>query len=48
MSKELSKIEQLVKLLNDAGFTDGFACTENELLLWEHDDDPPKPLTRPA
>jgi len=47
MSKELSKIEQLVKLLNDSGFTDGFACNETELLIWEHEVEPPKPLTRP-
>ena len=37
----------LVQLLIDAGFTDGWAMAEDVLVLWEHDQDPPAPLTRP-
>lgn len=37
----------MVELLITAGFTDGWALREDELILWEHDEDPPKPLTRP-
>ena len=44
MSIETSPI---VQLLLDAGFTDGWALEEKTLVLWEHDADPPAPLTRP-
>ena len=37
----------LVQLLLDAGFTDGWAMTGETLTIWEHDADPPSPLTRP-
>lgn len=37
----------LVQLLLDAGFTDGWAMTGETLTIWEHDADPPAPLTRP-
>jgi hypothetical protein len=37
----------LVQLLIDAGFTDGWAVAGDTLILWEHDQDPPAPLTRP-
>lgn len=37
----------LVQLLLDAGFSDGWAMEEDVLVLWEHDEDPPAPLTRP-
>ena len=37
----------LVKLLIDAGFTDGWALSGDTLILWEHDEDPPTPLVRP-
>jgi len=36
-----------VQLLLDAGFTDGWAMEGETLVLWEHDADPPAPLTRP-
>ena len=35
------------QLLLDNGFTDGWAMTKEALILWEHDVDPPAPLTRP-
>jgi hypothetical protein len=35
------------QLLLDNGYTDGWAMTEETLILWEHDEDPPAPLTRP-
>ena len=37
----------MVELLLDAGFTDGWAMADEVLTLWEHDQDPPAPLTRP-
>jgi len=36
-----------VQLLLDAGFADGWAIADGVLVLWEHDEDPPPPLTRP-
>jgi hypothetical protein len=36
-----------VDLLIDAGFTDGWALSDGVLIVWEHDVDPPAPLTRP-
>jgi hypothetical protein len=38
----------LVEVLTNAGFQSGWALNGIELVLWEHDEDPPKPLTRPA
>ena len=35
------------QLLIDNGYTDGWAMSEEKLLLWEHDEDPPAPLVRP-
>ena len=37
----------MAQLLIDAGFTDGWAISGDTLILWEHDQDPPAPLTRP-
>jgi hypothetical protein len=39
--------EELKKLLLDAGFDNGWALSDEELVLWEHEQNPPKPLTRP-
>ena len=36
-----------VQLLLDAGFSEGWALNGETLVLWEHDTDPPAPLTRP-
>ena len=38
---------QLIELLNEAGFETGWALAGEILVLWEHDEDPPAPLTRP-
>jgi hypothetical protein len=37
----------MVQLLLDAGFTNGWAVAGDKLILWEHDTEPPAPLTRP-
>lgn len=38
---------ELIKLLRDSGFHEGWALAGDTLILWEHDADPPAPLTRP-
>jgi hypothetical protein len=40
-------LSPIAQLLIDAGFTDGWAMSGDTLILWEHDQDPPAPLTRP-
>ena len=37
----------LEQVLLDAGFSSGWAMAGETLVLWEHDTDPPAPLTRP-
>ena len=37
----------MVQLLVDAGFNSGWAVAGDVLVLWEHDVEPPAPLTRP-
>jgi hypothetical protein len=44
MSLEISATAQLII---EAGYTSGWATHGEELVLWEHDADPPAPLTRP-
>jgi hypothetical protein len=39
---------ELIELLLEAGFMNGWALSEDVLVLWEHDEDPPAPLTRPT
>jgi hypothetical protein len=39
--------EEATQLLIDAGFEGGWALTGDILILWEHDTEPPSPLTRP-
>ena len=39
--------DQLLQLLADAGFNTGWILAGEELTLWEHDAEPPAPLTRP-
>jgi len=36
-----------VELLRKAGFDSGWALSDDTLILWEHDQEPPAPLTRP-
>jgi hypothetical protein len=38
----------MVQLLLDAGFDSGWAVAGETLILWEHEEDPPAPLVRPA
>ena len=38
---------ELVTLLLDKGFTDGWVLSGETLTIWEPDADPPAPLTRP-
>ena len=39
--------EQLVQVLLDAGFDNGWSLSGETLVVWEHDENPPAPLTRP-
>ena len=39
--------KELVQLLLDNGFDSGWALTGETLILWEHTENPPKPLTKP-
>ncbi len=39
--------QELIELLLDAGFDSGWAISGDTLILWEHDQNPPAPLTRP-
>ena len=39
--------QELLQLLADSGFDTGWVLTGEELTLWEHDTEPPAPLTRP-
>ena len=40
-------ISPMVQLIIDAGFQSGWAMHGDILVLWEHEQDPPAPLTRP-
>ncbi len=40
--------KEIVQLLTDKGFDHGWALSDTELTVWEHDEEPPAPLTRPA
>jgi hypothetical protein len=39
--------EELAALLLESGFDNGWALFGETLTIWEHDQDPPTPLTRP-
>ena len=39
--------KELAEMLVAAGFDSGWALSGGTLVLWEHDADPPAPLTRP-
>ena len=38
---------ELETMLVEAGFNSGWAIADGKLTLWEHEQDPPAPLTRP-
>jgi hypothetical protein len=40
--------EEIMQMLLDAGYTSGWSLVGTELVFWEHDANPPAPLTRPA
>lgn len=40
-------LSKTVELLKAAGYNSGFATDGEVLTLWEHEEDPPAPLTRP-
>jgi len=37
----------MVKLLLEAGFDFGWVISDEILIIWEHDEEPPLPLVRP-
>jgi hypothetical protein len=39
---------ELIELLLANGFMNGWALSEDVLVFWEHDENPPAPLTRPT
>jgi hypothetical protein len=41
-------IDEIIELLINAGYTSGWSLLGTELTLWEHEQDPPAPLTRPT
>jgi len=41
-------IEEIMNLLVSNGYVSGWSLLGTELSLWEHDEDPPAPLTRPT
>jgi hypothetical protein len=47
MKPEEQEFNDLVQKLYDAGFSEGWALRDGVLVLWEHDEDPPAPFTRP-
>lgn len=42
------QIPPIAQLLLDAGYSDGWAIAGDVLILWEHAEEPPAPLERPA
>jgi hypothetical protein len=40
--------EEIIELLQSNGYETGWALLGTELTVWEHDENPPAPLTRPA
>jgi hypothetical protein len=39
--------EEIVQMLIAAGFNNGWVLSGIDLTLWEHEAEPPAPLTRP-
>jgi len=37
----------MIKLLLEAGFETGWVVSDEVLVIWEHDEEPPSPLVRP-
>ena len=47
MTLPLTRHHELCELLIEAGFDTGWVLTDEVLTVWEHDENPPAPLTRP-
>jgi hypothetical protein len=47
MINEQSEHRIACQKLIDAGFDFGWALSGEELILWEHEEDPPAPFKRP-
>jgi len=41
------KHQELTQMLTEAGFDSGWVLQGETLVIWEHEENPPKPLTRP-
>ena len=41
------KHQELTEMLIAAGFDSGWVLQGETLVIWEHDENPPSPLTRP-
>jgi len=39
--------KELIDLLIEKGFTEGWALSGTDLVIWEHEENPPKPLKKP-
>ena len=39
--------QELIEMLYNAGFTDGWSLADDKLTVWEHKENPPAPLVRP-
>ena len=40
-------MDELIELLLSKGFTENWTLSDGVLTQWEHEQDPPAPLTRP-
>ncbi len=39
--------KELIDLLIEKGFIEGWALSGTDLVIWEHEENPPKPLKKP-
>ncbi len=44
---EKTEHQKLIEILENAGYETGWVLHGETLVLWEHDENPPAPLTRP-
>lgn len=42
------KTDPIAEMLVAAGFVDGWVLADGQLVIWEHEQNPPEPLTRPT
>jgi hypothetical protein len=48
MSRPKTRHDELAEMLVAAGFDGGWVLVGETLTVWEHDENPPAPLTRPT